>query len=126
MAGDDSGGGEVDGLLARPALPVDRHAGDVLRETRRQHRVACGISALLTHLGDRTPDDVVDESGIQADAAGDLLQHASGEVDRVDTAQGALLRLADADGSAYSGHDDSVIAHPPIMPRHQGGKQIRR
>ena len=52
VAGDEPGGGEVHGLLARAALPVDRGARDGLGEPGRERGVAGDVDALLTDLRD--------------------------------------------------------------------------
>ncbi len=59
-------GGEVDGLLGRPALAVDGRGRHGLREPGRDPPVAGEVRALLTHLAHAPADDVVDALGVHA------------------------------------------------------------
>src|SRR5581483_6728473 len=61
-ARDDALRGEVDRLLAGPALAVDGHRGHVLRESGGQPAVAAH-RRLLTDLAHATDDHVVDLAG---------------------------------------------------------------
>src|SRR3712207_7044097 len=54
-----SGRGEVYGLLARSALPVDRHAGHRLGPAGGQQRGAADVEGLFPGLHDAAPDHVV-------------------------------------------------------------------
>src|SRR3546814_17006106 len=57
--------GELDRLLRRTALAVDRHRGDRVGELRGEHRVAADVHRLLTALRNAAGDDVVDRLGVE-------------------------------------------------------------
>ena len=69
LPGDHRGGGEVQRLLARPALPVERGAGHRLGPAGGEHRVAADVPRLLADLRDAAPDHVVDVSRVEAATA---------------------------------------------------------
>ena len=109
---DDGRRRELDRLLARAALPVDRHPDDVLRPARGEQRVAAHVDRLFPDLRDATPHHVVDQGGVEAGARGELGQHQRREVDRVDAGERALPRLADADRGADGSDENGVtIGH---------------
>ena len=65
VAGHHPGGGEVNRLLGRAALPVDRGGRHVLGQPGRHPGVARDVGALLPHLSDAAPDDIVDPAGVK-------------------------------------------------------------
>ena len=83
-AGDDQvvvarghpGRAEVDGLLGRAALAVDRRGGHALGQPGGDPAVAGDVGALLAHLAHASADDVVDALGVDA---GPLEQRRQGE-----------------------------------------------
>src|SRR5215831_3272045 len=60
--------GEVDRLLTRAALAVNRGRGDILRQTGPQRRPAADIARLLTRLDRTTGNDVGQTFGRDAGA----------------------------------------------------------
>ena len=111
---DDTGGGEVQRLLAGAALAVDCGAGHSLREAGGQGRVASDVEALLPHLGDAAPDHIVDECRVDARTLYKTLQRKCGQIHGMDPGQGTLLGLAHSDRCADSGDDDGIsVGHGP-------------
>jgi len=94
MAGHHTGRGEVDGLLAGPALPVNRHAGNAFRPSRRQQRRARDVHGLLAGLHDAAPDHVVDDLRVDPGALHQRVEHLRGQVRGMHTRQPAVA-LAD-------------------------------
>jgi hypothetical protein len=84
----------VHGLLARPALAVERGAGHRLGPARGQHRVPAHVPGLLANLGDRAPDDILHVGRIEATPVGQRTQDVRREIDRVDPGE-AAVPLAD-------------------------------
>ena len=82
-AGDHPLRGEVDRLLARPALAVDRRAGDLLRPAGGEHGVTPDVDALLADLHHAPHDDVVDVGRIDSGPIDDRVERRGGQVDRV-------------------------------------------
>ena len=62
-------GGEVHGLLCRPALAVDRRAGDVLGKTGGEPARTGDVARLRTDRVDVAEHDVVDGVGVDAACA---------------------------------------------------------
>ena len=90
MPGDHAGRGEVDGLLARPALAVDGHARDGLRPAGGQQRGAADVEGLLAGLHDAAPDDVVDDLGVDAGLVDQPVEDLRGQIGRVHPGQSAV------------------------------------
>ena len=115
-AGDHALGGEVGGLLARPALAVDGGAGDVLRPAGGEHGVAGDVDALLADLHHAAHDDVVDERRVDAGAVDERLQRLRGEVDGVPVLELAVAlpeRCADGFDDHGGGHPASLLPERP-------------
>ena len=101
--------GEVDRLLARPALAVDRDRRDVLGEARREpaHPADRG---LLADLRDTADDHVVDEVRVDARALDDRADDVRAEVGGVPPGQRAAApadRGADRVEEEGFGHGSS-------------------
>ena len=127
-AGDDQvvvprghpGRGEMDGLLGRAALAVDRRGGYPLGQPGGDPAVAGDVGALFAHLAHAPGDDVVDALGVEA---GPLQQTREGEreeVGRVPVRQGAPAlaerRAHDVDDDRFSrlAHENSSRDAPAI------------
>src|SRR5438105_771042 len=80
----------MDCLLGRTALPVDGGGRDLLGPTGGEHGLTPDIEALLPHLGDATPDDVLDEAGLDARPLDKALQDLGGTVDGVEPGEPAI------------------------------------
>ena len=114
-AGHDRLGGEVDGLLRRATLPVDRRAGHRVGEARSQGGVAPDVHGLLAHGHGAAHDDVLDEGGVQVVALDEGLERRGGEVHGVPARQ---LAVAPPHRGAYRVDDDGVgHARPPAPGR---------
>ena len=120
-AGHDALGGEVQRLLRRAALAVDRGGGNRLGEAGREHGVAPDVDRLLADLHDATHDDVVDEGRVEVVALDERLQRLGGQVHGVPAAK---LAVALSAWGAYcvddhgGGHECSF---PVRWPRPGGG-----
>src|SRR3546814_17577111 len=86
--------GELDRLLRRTALAVDRHRGDRVGELRGEHRVAADVHRLLTALRNAAGDDVVDRPGVEVVAGGDRVEHLGSDVDGMDANETATALAA--------------------------------
>ena len=82
-------GGEVDGLLRRAALAVDRRGRHRLGQPGRDPPVAGEVRALLAHLAHAPADDVVDALGVHARPLDQRGQGEAQEVRRVPVGQRA-------------------------------------
>ena len=98
---------EMHGLLRRPALAVDGHAGHGLRQPSRQPRVPGDVDGLRADLGNAAHDDVFDRGRIDARPSDQLAQHVCREVYRVDRRK-ATVPLADG---ASDRPDDVCLRH---------------
>ena len=115
---DDALRGEMHGLLAAAALPVDGGAGDRHRETGVQQGRAPDVERLVARLADTSRDDVVDESGVEARALDQGGEHRGEQIGGVDPGQrAARLPLprrgaddVDDDGTGHAGFPFSVVA----------------
>src|SRR5690606_34358089 len=108
VAGPDGLRGEMDRLLAGPALAVDRRRGNVLGESGREPGHAAGCRGLLADLRHAADDDVIHRARLHLPSAGEeSLQSLRQKVDRVYAAEGAA-GLAAADRRAYRGHDHRI------------------
>src|SRR5262249_34498332 len=130
LPGDHGGRGEMHGLLARPALPVDRRAGYRFRPSGRGCRAARDVPRLLADLRHTAPDHVVDVGRVGADPVGEWGEQLAGKVDRVDAGQSAAA-LADR---GPGGTDNHRVTHgyspvAPTMPPMllgPGGRRLTR
>ena len=82
-------GGEVDGLLRRAALAVDRRGRHCLGQSGRDPAVAGEVRALLAHLAHAPADDVVDALGVHARPLDQRGEGETQEVRRVPVGEGA-------------------------------------
>ena len=96
-AGGDQRRGEVDGLLGRPALAVERRGRGLDRQPGLQPGVAADVEALLAELLDAAGDDVLDLGGRDAGALDDLAVALRQQVAGVGVLVVALLLVATAD-----------------------------
>ena len=108
-------GGELHGLLGGAALSVDRHAGDVLRQSGREPARAGDAARLRPDRVDVAEHDVVD--GVRVDAGAfderrDAVGAEVGGMDGGETAAAAADRCAD-------GIDDERFRHDPERTRRQ-------
>ena len=94
------------GLLARPALAVDRRAGHDLGPAGGEHGVAGDVEALLADLHHAAHHDVVDDAGIEAGAVDERLQRLGGEVDGVPVLELAVA-LAERGADGVDDHGSS-------------------
>ncbi len=117
LTGDHRRGRHVQGLLARSALPVDRHPGDVLGQTRRQRGIARDIERLLADLRDAAEHDIVDELRIDTGPANRLIDDERRQIHGMDVAQCTTVRLADTHGGAHGADDDCIaVRHWSPLP----------
>ena len=107
MAGHHAGGREMDSLLGRTALPVDGGGRDLLGPTGGEHGLAPDVEALLPHLGDATPDHVLDQVGLGARPCHESLEDLGGEVDGMEPGQPAVA----ASNRRPHRSDDHGVAH---------------
>ena len=118
-AGHDALGGEVDGLLRRSALAVDRRGGHRLGPARRQHRVAADVERLLGDLHDAAHDDVVDQRRVELVALGDGLERLGGQVHGVPAPELPVALAAgrpDGVDDDCGGHDASSQIRRAVPP----------
>ncbi|GAB4697760.1 hypothetical protein MOKP118_11840 [Mycobacterium avium subsp. hominissuis] len=94
VPGDHARRREVDGLLARPALPVDGHARHGLGPAGGQQRGAADVEGLFAGLHDAAPDDVVDDARVDAGLVDQAVEHLRGKLGRMHPRQPAVA-LAD-------------------------------
>ena len=98
---------EMQRLLRRAALPVDRGGGHALRQLRGHHGVARDVVGLLAGLHHAAHDHVFDLGGIGAGAIDQRIQHGGGEIGRMPA--GETSPLAAARGAR--GGDDIGLGH---------------
>ena len=79
-AGDDGLGGEVGGLLGRPALAVDGGGGHGLGPAGGQHGVAADVDRLGAGLHHAPHDHVLDDAGIDAGSLGEGVEDLGRQV----------------------------------------------
>src|SRR5690606_15608688 len=106
-AGDHALGGEVQRLLARAALAIDRGGGHRLGPPGGEHGVATDVQRLLADLHHATHDDVVDERRVEIVALDERLEHVGGEVGGVPVLEASV---APSTGGPY-GVDDHGVGH---------------
>ncbi|MCY1208633.1 hypothetical protein D9M72_202660 [compost metagenome] len=106
---------EVQRLLRRAALAVDRGGGHRLGQARGQHRVARHVGGLLAGLADAAHDDVLDQGGVGVGALHERVEHLCGQVGRVPSGEAAVAAAA---GGARGG-DDIGFGHvkSPVSDR---------
>ena len=97
--------GEMQRLLRRAALPVDRGAGHAFRQLRGHDGVARDVVGLLAGLHHAAHDDVFDLRGIGAGALDQRVQHGGGEIGRMPAGEASSLAAA---GGACGGDDISL------------------
>ena len=121
-AGGDQRGGEVDCLLRRPALAVDRGRRGLDRQPGLEPGVAGDVDALLAELLHAAGDDVLDLGGVDAGPLDHLAVALGQQVRGVGVLVVALLLVAAPDRQASGLHDHylastelSVLSHllPP-------------
>ena len=123
---------ELDRLLRRAALAVDRHGGHALGQLRRQHRAAADLEALLAALADAAHDDVLDRRRVDAGAVDDRVEHLARHVGRVPARQlAAALAARGADrfddiGFRHHPSPYQVRYSQPLLPQSGGAARERR
>ncbi len=100
-------GGEVDGLLGRPALAVDRGPGHRLGEPGGEGRVARDVHRLLAHRHGAAHDHVLHQRGVEVVADQQGGEGLGGQVGGVP----ARERAAAAPHRGADGIDDHCIRH---------------
>ena len=94
-------------LLARTALTVDGHPGNVLRESRCEPGHTGDVAGLAADGVDATEDHVVDVTGVDTGALDQCLDDVRTEIDGVHAGQRAAP-LADR---CANGVDDVNLGH---------------
>ena len=74
---------ELDCLLRRAALPVNRNRGNAVGQIGREHRVATDIAALFAALRNTAGDHILDGTGIKVIAIGNRIQRSGAEINRM-------------------------------------------
>jgi len=105
-------GGEVHGLLARAALPVDGDARHRLGQARGQPRGPGDVAGLGPDRVHAAEYDVVDGAGVGAGPGQQGLDHVRAEIGRVRAGQAAA---AAGDRGAH-GVDDEGLGHGSLSP----------
>ena len=118
-AGDDALRREVDRLLGRAALAVERDTRRGLRQAGREPRMAGDVRSLLADLQHTPGDDVLDQHGIDGHARHQPLQYLREQVDRMQRRQDAARapaaeRAADDVDEQRAGHRDSVMLNSAL------------
>ena len=103
--------GEVQRLLGRPALPVDRRAGHRVGEPGRERGVAADVERLVADLHDAAHDHVVDERRIEIVAFDERAQRVRGQVDRMPAREHAVAPAERRPDRV----DDHRVSHGPSM-----------
>ena len=119
-ARDDALRGEVQRLLRRAALTVDRRSGHRVGEARGERGVAPDVQGLVAHLHDAAHDHVVDQRGIEIVAVDQCTQRVGGEVDGMPAREHAVA----ATERRPDGVDDHCVSHPPSLS-HLGSGRMR-
>jgi hypothetical protein len=110
----DERGREVDRLLRRAALAIDRRRGRLDREPRLEPRVAADVVRLLAVLLHAASDHVLHGFGGDPRALDNGAPSPSEQVVRMDVPVIALLRVPAADGSSNRLDDDDLATfHAP-------------
>jgi len=98
---------EMQRLLRRTALPVDRRAGHAFRQLRCHDGVARDVVGLFAGLHHAAHDHVLDLVGGGAGALDQRIEHGSGEIGRMPAGEPASLAAARGSG----GGDDIGLGH---------------
>src|SRR6266540_3171333 len=106
-AGLNEVGGEVNGLLARTALPVDRGRGSRDWKAGGEPCVARNVERLLANLAHAAEDHVLDQLRLDAGPIDDLFQHERTEDDGMHVLE---LSVAATDRCPH-GLNDHGFAH---------------
>src|SRR5205807_1345225 len=114
LTGYNSRRGEVNRLLRRAALAVNRRTRNRLGPAGAEHSVATDIEALLADLADHAPDDVVDDSRVDTRALGESTQDVGGQVHRVDV----LVSAVAATHGCPNSIDDDGVTHGGFPSAH--------
>jgi hypothetical protein len=101
--------GEVQRLLARPTLPIDRRPADGLGKAGGERGVTADVQALLADLAHASHDHVLDDGGIDARLLDEGAERLRGEVDGVDGIERSGL-LASPERGPH-GFDDHGFTH---------------
>ena len=96
------------GLLARPALAVERRARQADRQARSEQGVPGDVARLLASLDGATDDDVIEPVGVDAGAVDEVGEGVGEQVDGMPVAQ---LAAAPPDGGANGVDDDCFTGH---------------
>ena len=105
-------GGELQGLLGRPALSVHRGGRHALRQLGGQHGVASDVGGLLACLRDAPHDHIFNGGRIDAGAIDQLVQHHTGKVCRMPAPDASTLAST---GGARRGNNVSFgHIQPPL------------
>ncbi len=120
----DQRGGEVDRLLRRPALAVDRRRRRLDRESGLKPRVPADVRRLLAVLLNAAGDDVLHLAGIDACAPQHLDEDDAEQLVRMDVFVVALFGMSAAYRCANGFDDDDltpvhasplyVVTNPPL------------
>src|SRR5438552_2141596 len=125
VPGRDRVGAEVDGLEARPALPVDRRPRDLDRQPGEETDHARDVEALLALLVGAAEDDILDRRGIEAPAREERPHAHDAQVVGADVLEDALLRMSLPDGGADS-VDHYDFAHGNLLSLTMPGSSPER
>ena len=109
-------GGEVHGLLGRAALTVDRRAGNVLRQARREPARAGDAASLRPDRIDVAEHDVVDRARVDARAIDEGLDAVRAEVGGMDGGE-APPRRPTGERTASTMNASGMIPNVPAVSR---------
>src|SRR4051812_45087293 len=121
-AAHDALGGEVQGLLARAALAVDRRTGHLFRQTGGQPRGAGDVARLRPQRVEAAEDDVFDHRGVDAGPADELFEDVRPQVGGVGGRQTTVL-LADRGADRF---DDVGLGHGSRLAESDGSSETGR
>ena len=110
--------GQVDGLQARGAEPVELEAAGGLRQLGHQRGGAGDVAALIADRRDDAQDDVADQVLVQVGVAGPhFLDQADDQVDGLDLVECAVALFAArrADGLVDEGFFGHVLTPGPVQ-----------
>src|SRR3954468_21203789 len=115
-------GCEVQRLLARPALAVDRRTGHLFGEARSQPRPGGDVACLRAGGFEAAEHDVFDDSRVDAAASDELLEHVCAQVGGVGGRQATVL-LADGRADCF---DDVGLRHWTRLAESDGSSETGR
>src|SRR5215216_3991613 len=124
-AGRDQRRGEVDGLLRRAALTVDRRRRRLDREPSLEPGVAPDVQTLLTELLDTPRDHVLDLRGVDPGPVDQLLVRGGEERRGMRALVVALLLVAAADRGPGRLDDHYLATLEVAVARHAGSASVR-